>query len=254
MTNTTLPSDLTAAVALYLSPRKTAVTHAAPAEPGDHVQTFCGRETAEWFGAHSRPGTLVGVDCKRCAAVIAEILAAETMTEVPEITAAVAEVAEVRAMRAAGIAPTTPEGRAALHRLEGRVLDVTAANGTTFAVVFIPEGTQNPVNDFRKADKGALVEFFDARFPSFGPFGQFVSGYYADTILGRDGYGHSEGYALSLDGGISAWTVDAATMATVRDWVTTHHPHEVDEDGNPRDYAAEHAEKLDRWLSNRSDD
>ena len=59
-----------------------------------------------------------------------------------------------------------------------------------------------------------LVEFYDARYPHT-EFGQFVSRYYVETILGNDGYGSKEG-GLSLHGGIPEWTVSAEDMATVR--------------------------------------
>jgi hypothetical protein len=59
-----------------------------------------------------------------------------------------------------------------------------------------------------------MVEFYDARYPHT-EFGQFVSRYYFETILGDDGYGHKSG-GLSLDGGIPEWTVSAQDMDTVR--------------------------------------
>ena len=64
-----------------------------------------------------------------------------------------------------------------------------------------------------------LVEFYDARYPHT-EFGQFVSRYYVETILGDDGYGPKDG-GLSLDGGIPEWTVPASDMDTVRDWLKT---------------------------------
>jgi hypothetical protein len=42
-------------------------------------------------------------------------------------------------------------------------------------------------------------------------------------------------------------------MDTVRDWLTTFEPVELDEDGNPRDYEAEHAERRARWLEDRAE-
>ena len=60
-----------------------------------------------------------------------------------------------------------------------------------------------------------LVEFYDSRYPHT-EFGQFVSRYYVDTILGKEGYhGRSEG-GLCLHGGIPEWSVSAEDMATVR--------------------------------------
>ena len=62
-----------------------------------------------------------------------------------------------------------------------------------------------------------LVEFYDARYPHT-EFGQFVSRYYVETILGDDGYGSKAG-GLSLDGGIPEWTVSASDMETVRSFL-----------------------------------
>lgn len=54
-----------------------------------------------------------------------------------------------------------------------------------------------------------LVEFYDSRYPHT-EFGQFVSRYYLDTIINRD-----DRFALSLDGGVTAWTVPAEAMTEV---------------------------------------
>lgn len=50
-----------------------------------------------------------------------------------------------------------------------------------------------------------LVEFYDSRYPHT-EYGQFVSRYYLDTIIN-----HDEG--LSLDAGVTAWTVPADAMS-----------------------------------------
>jgi hypothetical protein len=54
-----------------------------------------------------------------------------------------------------------------------------------------------------------LVEFYDTRYPHT-EFGQFVSRYYLDTILNCD-----DRFGLSLDSGVTAWTVPAEAMADV---------------------------------------
>jgi hypothetical protein len=64
-----------------------------------------------------------------------------------------------------------------------------------------------------------LVEFYDARYPHT-EFGQFVSRYYVETILGDDGDG-PKNCGLNLDGGIPDWTVSAKDMDTVRGWLKT---------------------------------
>ncbi len=132
-----------------------------------------------------------------------------------------------------------------------KVTRVTAANGTPFTIAYTPQGVRHPVFPAQETDKGSLVDFYDARYPEFSEFGQFTGGrYYVDTILGRDGYGSGTG-ALDLYGGEDAWSLDAESMATVRAWLEGFEPAEVDEDGNPRDYAREHAERLGRWLGDK---
>jgi len=63
-----------------------------------------------------------------------------------------------------------------------------------------------------------LVEFYDSRYPHT-EFGQFVSRYYVETILGEDKWGSGEG-GLCLDGGnADSWTVSAEDMDTVRNYL-----------------------------------
>jgi len=63
-----------------------------------------------------------------------------------------------------------------------------------------------------------LVEFYDSRYPHT-EFGQFVSRYYVETILGEDKWGRAEG-GLCLDGGnADSWTVSAEDMDIVRSYL-----------------------------------
>ena len=69
-----------------------------------------------------------------------------------------------------------------------------------------------------------LVEFYDARYACDrseergGEYGQFVSRYYVKTL--RNGQTPLQG--LNLDGGVDAWTIDAAgmcaAMAILANW------------------------------------
>lgn len=99
-----------------------------------------------------------------------------------------------------------------------QTLDVVAVNGTPFRVLFIPPGVPGP-NAFRTpADSPhATVEFYDRRHnftPEVG--GQFTGGsYYASTLVGRN-----PNSALWLNGSQEAWSLDAATMTLVTDWVS----------------------------------
>lgn len=63
-----------------------------------------------------------------------------------------------------------------------------------------------------------LVEFYDSRYQSpRSPRGQFVSRYYASTLLNGD----TDTRGLSLDGGIPEWTVSAEDMKTVHNHLKT---------------------------------
>ena len=79
-------------------------------------------------------------------------------------------------------------------------------------VVFRGEGYG--LNDSLIHDKdGVLVEFYDNRHGT--DRGQFVSRYYASTLLEND----NRGRGLILDGGVPAWTVPANDMALVREYL-----------------------------------
>lgn len=96
---------------------------------------------------------------------------------------------------------------AIIHRL-----DVHAANGIPFRVVYVPPG--QPSLNFPRldADERDLVEFYDLRYPHT-PDGQFTGGrYYVDTLLDADG-------GLILDGGVPDWVVDWPNMQVVRGWL-----------------------------------
>lgn len=64
-------------------------------------------------------------------------------------------------------------------------------------------------------ERKPLVEFYDYRYRNDEwKRGQFVSRYYAETILE-----HDPNNALSLDGGIPAWTVTPASMREILAWL-----------------------------------
>ena len=62
-----------------------------------------------------------------------------------------------------------------------------------------------------------LVEFYDARF-EHTPYGQFVSRYYAETLL--EGYekGRTAG-GICLEGSVPDWNLSGAALGRVLDWV-----------------------------------
>lgn len=68
-----------------------------------------------------------------------------------------------------------------------------------------------------------LVEFFDAKqdVNKFGPLGQFVSRYFCSTILEAS---FDDGYGLDLYGGVAAWSVSAAGMKAVQEFIRANVP------------------------------
>jgi hypothetical protein len=94
---------------------------------------------------------------------------------------------------------------------------VNAANGTPFAVRYLPLGETYGVRGTLTVERRPLVEFWDTRYPfetiALGLAGQFTGGRYnAETIAAAVG-------GLVLDTHTPAWTLDAETMATVRAWL-----------------------------------
>jgi hypothetical protein len=100
-------------------------------------------------------------------------------------------------------------------------LDVVAANGVPFRVVYLADGMSisRPAAGKYNTDGHPLVEFYDRRYPHT-PDGQFVADYRADTLL----QGAEPGVGLLLQGDSPSWTVDGATMELIRFWLRRLHP------------------------------
>jgi hypothetical protein len=97
-----------------------------------------------------------------------------------------------------------------------QTLDVVAANGVPFRVLFIPPGVAGPNPHRTPADSPhATVEFYDRRYEHTEGYGQFTGGhYFASSLLEQHRFA-----GLNLQGGVDAWTIDAATMDLVRTWL-----------------------------------
>lgn len=63
-----------------------------------------------------------------------------------------------------------------------------------------------------KFEEKPIVEFYSLATH------QFVSSYYIETILGKDGFGGGYGHGLCLDGGVARWTMSVEAIDEVRDW------------------------------------
>ena len=85
-----------------------------------------------------------------------------------------------------------------------------------FNVRMVFKGEGYGVNDAVIHDKDRpLVEFYDNRHGNgLGSRGQFVSRYYASTLLESENRG-----GLSLHGGEPEWTVSAEEMVAVRKYI-----------------------------------
>lgn len=104
------------------------------------------------------------------------------------------------------------------------LLDIVAANGVPFRVLYLPSGTEGP-NAYRHpvTSEQDTVEFYDRRYQHEAGLGQFVSNYYVTTVLGTDGWWGSGEGGINLAGDVDDWTVDAAAMVVVRAWLVMHH-------------------------------
>lgn len=97
-------------------------------------------------------------------------------------------------------------------------LKVTNSNGDEFTVRIVRQGDCYGLNMCLTHDKDeALIEFYDAEY-AHTEYGQFVSRYYASTILTHDAVSD---YAcgLNLDGGIPKWSIDAEQIRVVVSWL-----------------------------------
>lgn len=96
--------------------------------------------------------------------------------------------------------------------------EITNDQGRRFTVRIVEKGQRYGLNDCLVHDRlMPLVEFYDLTHTGagFGPLGQFVSRYYADTLLAREG---SQG--LDLCGHEPVWKLDAASFREARMWVS----------------------------------
>ena len=99
----------------------------------------------------------------------------------------------------------------------------TDANGRPWAATIVRNGDRYGLNDCLTNEGGTLIEFYDRKYAGrksewgheFPAEGQFVSRYYATTLL----LGNPRS-ALCLYGGCAdAWTIDGDSMFRVLSWV-----------------------------------
>jgi hypothetical protein len=127
--------------------------------------------------------------------------------------------------------------------------EFTAASGVPFRVRIVNRGERYGLRSITNEGPEPLVEFYDRRW-DHTEHGQFVTRYYASTLLGHLG-------GLCLDGGVGGWSVDAASMANVREFVRRNVPAErphaanltSDEPALVAGYLRMPREERQRWLN-----
>jgi hypothetical protein len=82
-----------------------------------------------------------------------------------------------------------------------------------FNVRIVNTGDKYGLNDCLINTKAPMVEFYDSRYPHT-QYGQFVSRYYVETLLGSY---YPNG--LCLDAGVDAWSVSADGMLQVIEFI-----------------------------------
>lgn len=109
-----------------------------------------------------------------------------------------------------------------------KLMKVTNSNGITFNVKAVFKGEGYGVNKSIIHDKDDfLIEFYDATYAgknNFGKEGQFISRYYASTLL----EGRSAITGLSLYGSVPAWSLTSANMQKVRTFILKFVPNRLE--------------------------
>lgn len=98
-------------------------------------------------------------------------------------------------------------------------MDITSAIGNPMKVLFVPANEQRPNFPDAQPVKGALIEFYDGRYPHT-PDGQFICEYYTETLLESSSRYSDAG--LSLHGGEPDWAITGRTKKLVLEWVLYH--------------------------------
>lgn len=96
------------------------------------------------------------------------------------------------------------------------MLQVINDKGIKFNVLIVRKGDTYGLNDCLTHDEDRpLVEFYDDRYKhGFGMYGQFVSRYYADTLLK-----HSTLFGIDLEGSIADWEISADNVKLVQEYI-----------------------------------
>jgi len=99
-------------------------------------------------------------------------------------------------------------------------MDVLGHSGPIRAV-FLPKGVPPPNNPDMAMDKdvGALVEFYDLRYAGFTPDGQFITRYFAKTLLESWSSGATKFRGLNLNCGVPDWSIGPKPYSLILLWL-----------------------------------
>ena len=91
-----------------------------------------------------------------------------------------------------------------------------------WTVRVVREGDSYGLNMMLVHDGKPMVEFYDGRYPHSkdsdgNMLGQFVSRYYIDTLTKPRW--HAPAYGLNLEGNVPEWSISAALMRDIVDWL-----------------------------------
>ncbi len=112
-----------------------------------------------------------------------------------------------------------------IHALRDSLHIINKSNGRPWLVRIVRTGDKYGRDDCLTHDEDkALVEYYDLEHASdrFDARGQFVSRYYAGTLLGHDGFygdGNRNTGILLHGAEPEVWSIDAATQRIVLDWL-----------------------------------
>lgn len=95
-------------------------------------------------------------------------------------------------------------------------MQVTNNKGRQFNIRILKQGDKYGLNNCLTWKEEAMgVEIYDATH-KHTEFGQFISQYYAKTLINSD-----SANGIDLDGGVPAWKIDGDNWQTVIQWLKT---------------------------------
>lgn len=94
-------------------------------------------------------------------------------------------------------------------------IDFFGIKGTPMRAVYLSQGETSPRNNM-EISKEATIEFYDLRYPHTSE-GQYISGYYAESLLEEIESIKNNG--LDLMGYVDSWKIDSTACKIVLNWL-----------------------------------